>query len=223
MEQAIQFRTAVLSDVPQLAEIERQCWPAELATSAETIAKRIETYASGQLVAVQSGEIVGAAYAQRITTARLSLQPVTYNSITDSGCFQSTHDDNGAIYELVSVGVLPSAKGHRLGRQLIDRQIQFAREQEQDGVARIVGFTRPVGFHKSDCVIEQHVELRKADGRLCDPVLSFHLDSGASMVSIHADFRRNDAESCGFGVLIEYPVACEPLSPEGSHIHSRRC
>jgi hypothetical protein len=57
--------------------------------------------------------------------------------------------------------------------------------------------------------IEEYVNLRNKTGRRSDPVLEFHLGSGASLISIHAGFRPEDVESLGYGVLIEYPVVKE--------------
>jgi len=54
--------------------------------------------------------------------------------------------------------------------------------------------------------IEAYVDLRNKTGRRFDPVLEFHLGSGASLVSTHQDFRPADTESLGYGVLIEYPA-----------------
>ncbi len=204
----MEIRTATINDIEHLARIERQSWPPELAADRETLAARIQMYSAGQMVAVIDGDLVGAAYAQRISSDRLSGR-VTYDALTDSGRFATTHSDIGDVYQLISVGVLPCAKGQRIGRRLIDRQIEFARSIAD--VQRIIGFTRPVKFHSSDRPIEEYVQLKNEKGLWADPVLSFQLDSGAAFVSIHRDFRPDDRESRGYGVLIEY--AKSPLEP----------
>ena len=71
--------------------------------------------------------------------------------------------------------------------------------------------TRPARYHKrSTLSIEQYVVLRSASGRLVDPVLAFHLDYGARLVTVLPGFRPEDRDSLGYGVLIEYPVHVEP-------------
>jgi GNAT superfamily N-acetyltransferase len=201
----ITYHQATLGDVDDIAEVEAASWPSSLSASRETIAERVSVFADGQWVALMADRIVGAASAQRISPALLESQPLTYQNVTDNGSFQRTHSPDGTIYQLVGVGVAPAGQGMACGRALIDRQIDFARTL--DGVSRIIGFTRPVRFHRFPLLsIDEYVERRSESGRVADPVLSFHLDSGARLVSKHPDFRPNDTESRGYGILIEYSV-----------------
>ena len=88
------------------------------------------------------------------------------------------------------------------------RQIEVARSLP--GIRRILGVTRPARYHKRATLsIEQYVVLRSASGRLIDPVLAFHLDYGAHLVTTLPGFRPEDRDSLGYGVLIEYPVHVE--------------
>jgi GNAT superfamily N-acetyltransferase len=201
----IAYRQATIDDVDAMAEVEAASWPGSLATPREAIADRVSVFAAGQWVAVLNGCIIGAAYAQRICLQQLQICPLTYEHVTDHGAFRTTHVSQGPIYQLVGVGVAPAGQGMGCGRALIDRQIDFARGI--GGVTRILGFTRPVRFHQfPQLSIAQYLERRSESGLVADPVLSFHLDSGAQLVSSHPDFRPDDQESRGYGILIEYPV-----------------
>lgn len=201
----ITYRQATLEDVDEMAEVEAVSWPASLAASRESIADRVSVFAAGQWVAIFGDRIIGAAFAQRIGLPQLETQPLTFENLTDHGSFRRTHLPDGPIYQLIAVGVAPAGQGMGCGRVLIDRQIEFARKL--DGVTRIIGFTRPVRFHRfPQLSIEDYLEQRSESGRITDPVLSFHLDSGARLVSHHPDFRPKDEESRGYGILIEYPV-----------------
>lgn len=202
-EPEITVRAATLSDADAMAEVDRQCWPARLATSADEFAARIAAYADGQLLAVLAGGVVGTASAQRITAEFLAAQSDSYDSITAGNCFTRSHTDDGKIYQLVGVGVLPEIRGRQLGRTLVDRQIELARSLT--GVQRIVGFTRPAAYSRHAAIpIEDYVRTRNSDGDMLDPVLAFHVEAGARIVSVHRDFRPNDSDACGYGVLIEY-------------------
>lgn len=201
----LRLRQAQVCDIDQMAVVETASWPAELAADRDAIASRFHVYPAGQWVAILDGEIVGVAYAQRVSVERVFGATPTYETVTDHATFGQSHVATGPIYQLVTVGVLPTANGRRIGRQLIDQQLAFARGLT--GVDRIVGFTRPVGFYRSEFSIEDYVRQRKPDGKLIDPVLSFHLDSGAMLVSLHPNFRSADTASRGFGVLIEYATS----------------
>jgi GNAT superfamily N-acetyltransferase len=201
----ITYRQATLDDVDEMAEIETISWPASLAASREAIADRVSVFAAGQWVAMLDDCIVGTASAQRISPEQLLAGSLTYENVTDHGSFRKTHISDGAIYQLVGVGVAPVGQGMGCGRALIDRQIEFARSLGD--ITRILGFTRPVRFHRfPQLSISEYLERRSESGSVADPVLSFHLDSGAWLVSHHSNFRPDDQESRGYGILIEYAV-----------------
>ncbi len=202
------IRNAVAGDAVAMAEVERQSWPAALAATAPQFRDRINAYREGQLVADKDGRILGLATAQRITEAFLNANSDSYDLITDRGRFTNSHHVNGEIYQLIGVGVLPQFQGQQLGRVLVDRQIEFARSLPD--VRRIVGFTRPVLFHRyQELPIEEYVSKRGDEGSLLDPVLAFHLEAGAKLVSIHPEFRTDDQEAGRYGILIEYTLSSE--------------
>lgn len=201
----LSIRTAVAADAEALVRIDAESWPEELGVSSEQWQARLATFPAGQLIAMFDGEVAAVAAAQRISESFLHAGPVTYDRITDRGTFRNSHDPAGEIYQLVAVGAGAIVRGFGVGRRLIDRQIEYARSLP--GVKRIVGITRPARYYRHpEMPIEQYVELRNKTGRRFDPVLEFHLGSGAKLVSTHAAFRPDDEEALGYGVLIEYPV-----------------
>jgi len=199
------IRRGLIDDAPAMAAIERASWPAELAATEEQCRARVTAFPEGQLIATLSGDLVGVIWTQRIPSARLIQPGLTFDLVTDCGQFLNTHDPEGDVFQLVGVGVAPQGRGLSLGRTLVDRAIELARSLP--GVRRIVGFTRPARYHRHpEITIEEYVTLCNEQGRTFDPVLAFHLDAGARLVSIHPEFRPADHEARGYGVLIEYPV-----------------
>lgn len=197
------IRNAIIEDAAAMARVEQECWPAVLATNQEQIESRIGIYAAGQWVAVIGDDIVGTIFAQRISLQFFEETAKQYDALTDEGTFARSHDEQGEIYQMVGVSVVRAAKGLDLGRALVDQQIGHA--HSCDVVERIIGFTRPAKYHEhSEIPIEEYVELRHDDGSRLDPVLSFHLDNGATFGGTFADYRPQDLQTCGYGVLIEY-------------------
>ncbi len=198
-----EIRQAVVADAPAMAIVEQQSWR-HLASGAEQIAQRINTCPTGQWVAVQEGQLVGVTFSQRISRGFFESAPKTFDALTDGGSFARSHHPQGEIYQIISVGVSAAGRGKRWGRRLVDWQIDQA--WQAAGVERILGFTRPASYERHPEVpIEEYVHLRSAQGRLVDPVLAFHLNAGARLVSIHPHFRPNDHEARQYGILIEYP------------------
>ncbi|MBW3542158.1 MAG: GNAT family N-acetyltransferase [Planctomycetes bacterium] len=200
----VELRAARPEDAAAMAVVDRACWPEPLAADAAMFAARIAAFREGQVVAAIAGRIVGSASAQRITAELLHEHGDSYDTLTDHSRFTRSHVATGEIYQLVGVAVLSECRGLKLGRRLIDRQLELARALP--GVKRIIGFTRPARYSRHQSLaIDDYVTARRRNGRLLDPVLAFHLEAGAQLVSICPGFRPADDEACGYGVLIEYP------------------
>ncbi len=199
------IRPARPSDINALVKVEAASWPGPLAADRAQIASRIEQFPTGQLVAELDGNVVAVAWSQKVRSEFFAATPAEFDQLTSDGTFQGTHDPRGEIYQLIGVGVSPAGRGKRLGRQLIDAQLDRARAEP--GVQRILGFTRPVGYaERREMPIAEYVQLRTATGRWVEPMLAFHLGGGAKLISIHPDYRPADREAGGYGLLIEYSV-----------------
>jgi len=205
----LNIRNVLPDEAERLAELEAACWPNGLGASADQIARRTEVFPEGQWVADLAGQTVGLAASQRISAAFLASTPVTFDAITDGGCFTHSHDPHGEILQLVSVSISRGARGLGIGRRLVDHEIHIAYGLE--GVRRVLGVTRPRGFNRYPHMsIDDYVAARRESGIFLDPTLHFHLGSGARVVSVHPDYRPDDLESRGVGVLIEYDLNGNP-------------
>ncbi|MFH0963431.1 MAG: GNAT family N-acetyltransferase [Planctomycetota bacterium] len=204
-DEMIRIRNARSDEVAILAEVEGYCWPNGLAATAEFFGSRIRTYTEGQWIAELGGEVVAVASSQRISENFLASGPVRYDILTDRGRFTRSHDPRGEVLHLVSVSVLPGVRGFGVGRKLVDHEIAVARALA--GVQRIIGITRPRRFSRHPGMsIEEYVAARTENGSFIDPVISFHLGSGARLVSIHAGYRPEDTDAGGYGVMVEYNI-----------------
>ena len=199
------LRNARPDEAAAIARVEVTGWPAELAADRAQIDCRLRVYPEGQWVAALEGRVVAVAWSQRIGQAFLDATPHRFDALTDGGTFADSHDPQGDIFQLIGVAVAPAERGSRLGRKLVDREIAFARGLP--GVKRILGFTRPAGYHRhGQLTIQQYAAFHHESGRPIDPMLAFHLQAGARLVSLTAQFRPEDRQACGYGALIEYPM-----------------
>lgn len=203
------IRPAQIDDLAAIALVESLSWPRGMESNEAVLAARLQAFPRGQLVAeAEGGGVIAYAAAQRITADQLATQPLTFDAVTDSGRFTNSHDEQGDVYQLIGVAVMPTERGSGIARALVDRQIEQARQMP--GVRRIAGFTRPARYHRhAELSIEAYVNLRDARGQLVDPVLGFHLNAGAKLVQICPQFRPVDHEALGYGVLIEYSLGDE--------------
>ena len=197
------LRTASPDDVDELVRLEADCWPEALAADSLQIEARIAAYRDGQWVAELDGQLLGYSSAQRIAAELLESNPLNYETVTDRDRFTATHNGDGDIYQLVGVSSHPASRGQGIGRQLVDQQVE--RAWTLDGIPRVLGFTRPTGRHLAPHhSLTQYLELHSAASHP-DRTLAFHLNAGALVVSLHDNFRPQDLQCLGAGVLIEYP------------------
>lgn len=209
------MRNAEPSDAAAMAEVDRHAWPVGMAPTADIFEARIEAFPEGQLVATVDDHVMGTCGAQRITEEFLAKCGHRYDLVTDHNRLTHSHHPDGEIFQLIGVGVIPAFRGDHVGRQLVDRQIAYARSLPS--VRRILGFTRPSRYFRfRDLPIEDYLRRRNSHGRLFDPVLAFHLEAGARIVSVHRNFRPNDERALGHGVLIEYPR--NPIVPQSDRM-----
>ena len=202
-----QLRIATPDDVHAIARLESASWPDGLAANTAQVAERVATFPEGQWITIDDGDIVGYSSAQRVPRnwfATLKNEgTLCYDMVTDNNRFRRTHIADGEWYQLVGVATAPALRGRGLARLLIDHQV--AHGHGLPGVEKVVGFTRPVAVPgSSGSTLQDHVASHMT-GSLRDPVLGFHLDAGAHVVSLHPGFRLADVQSHGSAVLIEYP------------------
>ena len=157
------LRNATVKDAAAMHRVELQSWPAGLAADLHQIRSRLEVYPDGQWVAERDGEILGAVFAQRITQHFLDTVSKRYEAFTTDGTFERSHCPDGSVYQLIGVAVAPIHRKLGLGRRLVDQQLQFARGLT--GVQRVLGFTRPLGFHReARADIERYIAMQDATG-----------------------------------------------------------
>jgi len=208
----LNLRTARIGDVEALAQLEAACWPANLPATSVQLAARISAFAAGQWLVENDENLVAYSSAQQITDATLQSRGHSYRFLTDNDSLTGTHTDNAEVHHLIGISVHPHWRGQQLGRRLLDRQI--ARAWEHPSTTRVLGFTRPVGHRAFPEISLDEYVARQGVDLPADPVLAFHQQAGARIISVHEGFRPEDLEALGAGVLIEYPTEINQVHPE---------
>ncbi|BAZ21406.1 hypothetical protein NIES4073_22840 [Kalymmatonema gypsitolerans NIES-4073] len=185
-----------LLDLPALINLETQCWPKHLRASADDIQQRIERYPNGHLVVVWDEQIVAVMYSQRITNAAI-LQNTTYQQVP------LLHNPQGTVIQLLGINVLPEFQERGLGDQLREFMLQYC--TLSSGIESVVGVTRCKKYvTHSHMPITEYLKLRNEQGQLLDPIVRFHELGGARIKGIIPNYRPEDTDNLGTGILIEY-------------------
>ncbi|MCP6759970.1 MAG: phosphopantetheine-binding protein [Fischerella sp. CENA71] len=185
-----------LSDMPALINLETQCWPEHLRASADDIQHRIERYPNGHLVVVWDEQIVAVMYSQRIINDAI-LQNTTYQQVP------LLHNPQGTVIQLLGINVLPEFQERGLGDQLREFMLLYC--TLRGGIESVVGITRCKKYvSHSHLPIAEYLQLRNEQGQLLDPIVRFHELGGAKIKGIIPNYRPEDTDNLGTGILIEY-------------------
>ena len=194
------IRRAHIEDAPALAALDASTWPPPLrGLSVADICARIQHFQAGQLVLCSpSGDIVGSLYTQRIASAAVIVEgEATFRDAL------TLHEDHGPVWQLLSVQVSPDLMSRGLGDVLINYALTVARASP--GVHQAVAVTRCRTWAQAvkqqpSFTLEEHIQYG------ADPGLVFHTARGATVIALIPDWRAEDADNEGMGILIEYDL-----------------
>lgn len=191
-------RFATEKDLPAMVALERRCWAIHLCTSPDEIRNRILRYPAGQLVLEMHGAVCGVIYSQRIHALE------ELNGMTSDRVWQ-LHADEAPILQLLAVNILPECQQMNLGDQLLEFMLQ--RASVMKGVQSVAAVTlcKRYSQHRQ-YAFQEYVRWRTQHGKLHDPILRFHELHGATIQYAIANYRPNDKENDGYGVLATYDL-----------------
>jgi len=190
------IRFAEVADLPSLERLESLAWAEQLQASPSVLKTRLETSPTTNLVCEMDGKVVAVLYMQRIQ----SEDDVDKQKFME---ISQTHDPAGRILQLVAIATDPEVSNMGIGSELRSFALHLARLDPT--VDFVIGVTRCRDFKGGKGTMQQYVDDHKA-GRIVDPIVDFHTSYGAEVVRIVPDFRPEDKENEGVGVLIKYGI-----------------
>jgi ribosomal protein S18 acetylase RimI-like enzyme len=137
----LNIRQVQPADLDQCFTIESLCYTTDGA-SREKIAKRIETFPAGFLVAEQNGRIIGF-----INSGSTSKEDITDEALKD----MVGHEPDGRFIVIFSVAVHPEYQGRGFSKPLLERFIEAARLLKKEKIlfickADLIPYYQKLGF-----------------------------------------------------------------------------
>lgn len=206
-EQPFTIRPATLLDIDVLEILEEKSW----APASRHPRHRLEADACSsppRTFVLESGHdrnVIAAIYCQFIEAVdSIEDAPHAY----DCGHISSS---TGKILQLLRVNThlgstLASSNALAGGALLRDFALEFAAELKLKTVCAVTRTTQFEGEGESSFL--EYVASREATGQLSDAGLSFHLRRGATVIRCVKNWRPEDAQNLGFGVLVHYDLDC---------------
>lgn len=190
------IRFADLEDLPTLWKLECHAWDENVRGSEDDLRRRLVTSPTTNLVCEVHGKVVSVLYMQRVRSVDVVDQQI-FKRICEA------HVDDGSVLQLIAICTDPEFNGRAIGSELRAFALHLARIDPS--IETVIGVTRCRSFNKSSVTMQAYVDKHVA-GELTDLVLEFHTSFGAKIVRLVRNFRPEDVDNHGIGVLIQYQV-----------------
>lgn len=146
------FRTAQLSDLDRVTEIEYICFPAEQAATRAAFEQRIKTFPSHFILLEHEGTSIG--FVNGAVLDARYIEDEMYER-TDS------HNERGAYQSVYGLDVLPEYRGRGLAHKLMAQLIDQAKKEGRRGVTLTcldekIGFYETMGFKNEGVSASSH-------------------------------------------------------------------
>ena len=138
----MKIRNATLEDLPAIAAVEAECFPAAEAATAEEFAGRLAQYANHFWLLFEEEELVS--FVDGFCTDEKDLTDEMYADA-------SLHNEAGAWQMIFGVNTLPDCRKHGYAEMLLRRAIEDARAQGRTGLVltckdKLVHYYAKFGF-----------------------------------------------------------------------------
>lgn len=121
----MKIRTAVPEDLPAIAQIEAQCFPAGEAATAESFSGRLAHYPNHFWVLMDGDTMVG--FVNGLVTGEPDLRDEMYDNA-------AMHDENGDWQMIFGVDTIPAYRRRGCAERLLCHVIEEARKQGRKGL-----------------------------------------------------------------------------------------
>jgi len=194
----LEIRATRPGDFAAIRDLQRAAYPSIPAWTDEQLASQIAAFPEGQMVAEQSGRIIGASASLVVPWDEYAVDH-TWSGITGNGRF-TTHDPRGRTLYGAEVVVDSRRRGHGVGRALYKARRNLC---QRLNLRRIIAAGRLPGYAPvKDVMSPELYAMRVVWGDIPDPVLRFQLSQGFHYCGVIHNYLPEDAPSCGHAALI---------------------
>lgn len=198
----VKVRPVQPEDFPGIVALCERTYPGSPPWSATQLARHLEIFPEGQLVAVDRGhEIVGYAASLIVFWDDYAMD-APWKEFTDGGMFTNHDPARGRTLYGAEVMVHPEVRGSGVGGRLYDARRALA---ERLGLLRIRAGARLRNYHKyADRMSAEEYVRRVVRRSLRDPTLSFQINRGFHVLAVVPGYLKFDPESLGWAAVIEW-------------------
>jgi GNAT superfamily N-acetyltransferase len=202
-ERVFHVRNPTPADFTAMMELCGRVYPEAKPWTEAQLASHLEVFPEGQLVVeeIATGRIVGMASSLIVRWDDYDFH-ADWREWTDGGFFTNHDPEEGRTLYGAEVMADPALQRRGIGKRLYSARRALVRRL---GLKRIRAGARLRGYHRHAAKLSPAAYVEKVvAGELRDPTLSFQLREGFEVVAVVPSYLRNDPESLGHAVVIEW-------------------
>lgn len=202
-ERVFHVRNPSPADFAAMMDLCGRVYPEAKPWTEAQLASHLEVFPEGQLVVeeIASGRIVGMASSLIVRWDDYDFH-ADWREWTDGGLFTNHDPEQGRTLYGAEVMADPALQRRGIGKRLYAARRTLVRRL---GLIRIRAGARLRGYHRHAEKLSPAAYVEKVvTGELRDPTLSFQLREGFEVVAVVPSYLRNDSESLGHAVVIEW-------------------
>ncbi|ASB68963.1 bifunctional GNAT family N-acetyltransferase/carbon-nitrogen hydrolase family protein [Bacillus subtilis] len=199
-EKKMVIRNIEEKDIDKIIDLQKDCFPGMEPWKREHLISHLEHFPEGQFCAEFEGEIIGSCSSLLINFDEYD-DHHTWQDITDDG-YITNHNPDGLNMYGIEVMVHPKYRRMKIGHRLYEARKDLARRLNLKSI--IIGGRIP-NYHKyaEEMTAREYVE-QVTRHQIYDPVLSFQLMNGFTLMRINPNYLPDDTASIKYATLMEW-------------------
>mgnify|MGYP005840017229 CR=1 FL=1 len=187
-------------DIDAIISLQTKCFPGMIPWKREQLESHLEHFPEGQLCAEYDGEIIGSCSSLIISFDEYD-DKHTWDDITDEGYITNHNPDGYNLYG-IEVMVHPDYRGMKIGQRLYEARKDLSRRLNLKSI--IIGGRIP-NYHKHAAQLKPREYVEQVTlHKIYDPVLSFQLMNGFTLMRINPNYLPDDDASRKYATLMEW-------------------
>ncbi len=199
-EKKMVIRNMEEKDINKIIELQKDCFPGMEPWEPEHLISHLAHFPEGQFCAEYEGEIIGSCSSLIINFDEYDDRH-TWQDITDDG-YITNHNPDGLNLYGIEVMVHPEYRRMKIGHRLYEARKDLARRLNLKSI--IIGGRIP-NYHKyaEEMTARAYVE-QVTRHQIYDPVLSFQLMNGFTLMRINPNYLPDDTASIKYATLMQW-------------------
>ena len=199
-EKKIEIRNIESKDIDEMIQLQSLCFPGMVPWKREHLESHLGHFPEGQFCAELEGKIIGSCSSLIVDFDEYDDRH-TWDDITDNG-YITNHNPNGYNLYGIEVMVHPDYRKMKIGYRLYEARKELARLLNLKSI--IIGGRIP-NYHKfaHEMTPRQYVDQVRLH-KIYDPVLSFQLLNGFTLMRINPNYLPDDKASGKYATLMEW-------------------